>query len=343
MAAFDRQRAKGEWIKYRTVTQKEWEAIDDMRPAVLNGRDGSTHAPTAPIVVGGSGIECTVTPTDDDDVANKAYVDSSIGGLGDIAWEAYQARNSRYFSSYSPSEAANSVGVALNATGTKMYVLEAVTTDEVFQYTLSTAWDVSTASYDSVSLDVSTETTSGADIYFGDSGSKLYVVESGNIYQYTVSSAYDLSTASYASKSVSLTQSGAACMAMSSDGTAMYIATTSSASAYQYTLSTPWDISTASYASKSLSVVSAAGGMFLSPDGKRLIVARSGSDLLSLFKLSTAGDLSTGAQDAKADLDISEVGTPDGITYSPDGTRLYICDSTAGTVVGYYSAVPTIG
>lgn len=78
MAAFDRLRAIGEWWRLRSVTQAEYEAMDAMRPAVLNGLTGSTHAPSAPIIIGGAGLECTVTPSGAADVANKAYVDAEL-------------------------------------------------------------------------------------------------------------------------------------------------------------------------------------------------------------------------------------------------------------------------
>ena len=46
--------------------------------------------------------------------------------------------------------------VAFKSDGTKMY-LQGQSTDDVFQYSLSTAWDISTASYDSVNLDLSSQ------------------------------------------------------------------------------------------------------------------------------------------------------------------------------------------
>ena len=46
------------------------------------------------------------------------------------------------------------------------------TGDDVGQYSLSTAWDVSTASFDSVSLDVSSEDTTPNGLAFSSDGSK---------------------------------------------------------------------------------------------------------------------------------------------------------------------------
>jgi DNA-binding beta-propeller fold protein YncE len=59
--------------------------------------------------------------------------------------------------------------------------------DAVFQYSLSTAYDVSTASYDSVSFSISGQADSPSSLAFNQDGSKLYVLDAGSdfVYQYT--------------------------------------------------------------------------------------------------------------------------------------------------------------
>ena len=58
--------------------------------------------------------------------------------------------------------------------GTKMYVGGA-TNDRVYQYTLSTAWDESTASYDSVNLVIASQETVFKALRFKPDGTKLYI------------------------------------------------------------------------------------------------------------------------------------------------------------------------
>ena len=59
--------------------------------------------------------------------------------------------------------------------------------DSVFQYSLSTAFDLSTASYDSVSFSAASEETSPRGIAFNSDGTKMYIVGSStdSVYQYT--------------------------------------------------------------------------------------------------------------------------------------------------------------
>jgi DNA-binding beta-propeller fold protein YncE len=58
----------------------------------------------------------------------------------------------------------------------------------VYQYTLNTAWDVSTASYASKSFSVAGQETNPKSVFFNPDGTKMYIVGATNdtIYQYTL-------------------------------------------------------------------------------------------------------------------------------------------------------------
>ena len=77
--------------------------------------------------------------------------------------------------------------VTFSSDGTKMYIV-GYNTDAVYQYTLSTAWDVSTASYASKSFSVSSQDTVPTGVTFSSDGTKMYVVghSSDAVHQYTV-------------------------------------------------------------------------------------------------------------------------------------------------------------
>ena len=88
-------------------------------------------------------------------------------------------------------------GLAFKSDGTKMYVT-GNDGDTLEEYTLSTAWDVSTASA-SYSLDISGEETSPEDVEISSDGKYIYVAggQQDGIDVYALSTAYNLSTASY--------------------------------------------------------------------------------------------------------------------------------------------------
>ena len=92
-----------------------------------------------------------------------------------------------------------------NTNGTKMFVLGS-STDTIYQYSLSTGFDVSTASYDSVSLSVTSQDANPAGLTFNSDGTKMFMSGSATdaVHQYSLSTAFDLSTATYDSISFSV-------------------------------------------------------------------------------------------------------------------------------------------
>jgi len=232
--------------------------------------------------------------------------------------------------------------------GTTMYTIDAIN-DAIYQYTLSTAWDVSTASYASKSLDVSSQLTAPTALFVGDSGASLYAVgfDTDTVYQYTLGTAYDVSTGSYASKSFSVASQEAAPTGIffKPDGTKMYVVGFLSDTVYQYTLSTAWDVSTASYDSISFSVTSQATdpqSLHFSVDGLRMFIADTTTNNVFSYTLSTAWDVSTASYDSIS-YTISEVGTDFyGLAFSDNGDKFYTTGETNDTVYQYSTTASTI-
>ncbi len=135
------------------------------------------------------------------------------------------------------SEEGSCNGLCFSTDGTKMYVV-GESNDTVYQYTLSTAWDVSSASYASKSLSVSEDNYPQA-VFIGNSGSTLYmqgVNGGGDIYQYTLSTAWDVSTGSYDSKSLDVGSQENNCQGMffKNDGNSCYVVGPTNDTVYQY-------------------------------------------------------------------------------------------------------------
>jgi len=139
------------------------------------------------------------------------------------------------------SQDATPEGLEFNNNGTKLYVV-GKSTGSVYQYTLSTAYDISTAVYDSVSLPINDETTDPNGIRFNNDGGKLFVVDRGRkrVYQYGLDIAYDISTASYDSVSVGVAAEDDSPdgLVFNNDGTKMYVAGDETDTIYEYTITT---------------------------------------------------------------------------------------------------------
>ena len=290
------------------------------------GQDGINAPDPATGVTGTAGNEqVTVSWTAPSDVGGAAITGYSV--VADDGTRAYPPFSYAAKTVSVASQDTTPEGVFFKSDGTKMYVAGSGT-DAVYQYSLSTSWDVSSASYDSVSLSVSGQDTIPSDLYFKTDGTSLYVMGRSNdtVFQYTLSTAWDLSTASYASKSFSVTSqaSSPTGIYLKSDGTKMYVIGYTADAVFQYSLSTAWDVSSASYDSVSLDV-SAAGtnpqGLGFSLDGTKLLVAEvSTGDFVSEYGLSTAWDLSTAAYTGELLSYAAEDGYGSGVYYKGEET-----------------------
>lgn len=241
--------------------------------------------------------------------------------------------------------------IAFGDHGAKMYVLDGGTggTDDVVEYSLSTLYDVSTATATGETLDVGAKDPSPNGLRFKPDGTQLFVIGNTNdkVYAWSLSTAWDLSTATFEdeSPSVNSEESAPQGLAFSSDGTKFYVVGSISGTVYQYTLSTAWDVTTASYASKSKSVSSEDSfpiSVTFDDDGDQMFVLGITNDAVFIYDLSTAWDVSTATLSDSFDVS-GESGNGRGIAFGgngglgvgyDNGTRLFVVAST-GTVFQY--------
>lgn len=239
---------------------------------------------------------------------------------------------------YTGGQEASTQGFAFNSDGTKMYAIGLVS-NTVFQYSLSSPFDLSTASYDSVSLLVSGQDTSCRSLAFSGDGTKMYVLGTNLdiVHQYTLATGFDLSTASY--DSVSFDVSGQApesqSVTISPDGTKMHVVGPTSDSVHQYTLSTGFDLSTASY-DTSFSVAAQESepyGLGFSADGTSMfIVGRDAGDRIRQYTLTTAFDISTASYASIAFYMYPPITRGVDVQFSADGKKMFLLDSSNDTI-----------
>ena len=239
-------------------------------------------------------------------------------------------------------------GVEFNNDGTKMYVT-GNSDDYVNQYSLSTAYDVSTGSYDSVRFDVSSQDTSPSGIRFKTDGTKMFVlgIANQNVYEYDLSTAFDVSTASYnsVSFSVSSEETSPLGFVFKPDGTKMFVAGNANDDIFQYSLSTAWDISTASYDNKAADITSQdtiVVDVGFNSDGTKMFVAGSSGEDINQYSLSTAWDVSTASFDNVIFETHNQETNILGFTIKSDGTKFYIVGSTSDTVFQYSFSSSTL-
>lgn len=233
--------------------------------------------------------------------------------------------------------------VVFKPDGTKMYVAGS-TTDNIYQYSLSSAWDVSTASYDSVSFSVASQAGQPY-ISFGDDGARIYVSDntSDAIYQYSLSAAWDISSASYDSVSFSVSSQDTVPQGIfiKSNGTKLYLVGFGNDSVFQYSLSTAWDLSSISYDSVSFSFLSQetqGRSVFLSPNGTKMFIVGTDSDTVYQYTLSTPWDVSSASYDSVSFSVSGQETVPLWLTFKADGSKMYVVGSGSDTIYQYSTA-----
>lgn len=172
-------------------------------------------------------------------------------------------------------------GLFFRPDGLKMYTV-AWNTDSIYEYNLSTAWNVTTASL-LRTLSVSAQVTGAYLVYFSSDGLIMYTantnggLDSGTPikHQYSLSTAWNISTATFVKSVTNI--GGYRGFYIRPDGKKLYT------SAGEYDLSIPWDIGTAtfvtdfSFRTKSHPSYShqpdIVTGIFFKDNGKRIFIA----------------------------------------------------------------------
>lgn len=244
---------------------------------------------------------------------------------------------------YVGSEDTSPTGVFFKPDGTKMYVA-GYDSDTVYQYSLSTPWDVLTADYDGKYKLIEGEWGENElqDVFFKADGLKMYALgdQYNSVYEYSLSTAWDIETASYVRYFGFVEKEEAPrCFFFKPDGTVMYIAGSGPSNwVLEYSLSTAWNVSTASYVRYFAPAVGRRSlqGLFIKADGLKMYIMSGESDSVNQYTLSTAWNLDTVTYDEKYKNVNSEDTSTHGVIFKPDdGSRMYFVGGTNDTVYQY--------
>jgi len=274
-------------------------------------------------------------------VINIDSVDSSVDNF-----ETYTSLGASYSgNSFSVTiQEATPHGVAFNDTGTKMYVV-GQTTDKIFEYNLSTAYDISTVSYSGANI--ATGVSNPSDISFGNNGLKMYVGWSNTFGQgkeFNLSVAYDITTATLASTLSYTTFGGNTDFYMvggfsfNDDGTKLYVRSSYSVNSLnQFTLSTPWSIPSVNFATRFKLPLTGSGTSNAVPssDGKRFYYVDDTNDAIREIELATAWDLTTATDNIRNFNVSSQTISPRGIALSNSDSDVFLVDFTTDSVLKY--------
>lgn len=203
----------------------------------------------------------------------------------DVSTASHNTSNVYYDSLTTPTALS---GIRFNDDGTVMFVLRYAGDDRIYQYNLSTAYDITSVSNPNEYLDVAAQDDTPFGFCFNNDGTQLFMtgVTSGNVHQYSLSTAYDVTTGSYVSSFDPDASDYAFDLLFNPEGNEMYLSMSGGLNTiYQYTLSSEYDITTASYANVSYYHGYTGIGMSLKPDGTKLYLISYGDD--TIYQYST--------------------------------------------------------
>jgi VCBS repeat-containing protein len=297
--------------------------------------NGVNDAPTARDDTGIVNEDATLTVSNSSDATTSVTAASFVRSksLGDAGYQSMETK-------FSPD-------------GTKMFVLDTYqNTNEIHQYTLTTAFDISSASFDGAdeTFDLSNENSSSSNFTFNNDGTKFYSAYSGRLYEYDVSTAYDISTSSYNNNFFDLilefpntgNMGAGVNVAFNSDGTKLFALDAHQREVHEYSLSTAFDVTSASRTNNYVSVGTQEAspyGFAFSNDGKKMFISGFGADV-NEYTLSTGFDLSS-TFEFVGSFDVSSKDSyPFGITFNNDGTKMFMTGSQQDKLFEYSLTTP---
>jgi len=131
-------------------------------------------------------------------------------------------------------------GIAFNGNGSVMFITGG--SEKIYEYDLSTGFDIGTASYSNFSFDVTAQVGNAQDITFGRDGLLLYVVarNDSKIYQYELRDNYQLFGGSFdQALDVSSSETTPLGMTFSKTGNQMYVVGADNNRVYEYSVGEP--------------------------------------------------------------------------------------------------------
>jgi hypothetical protein len=206
--------------------------------------------------------------------------------------------------------------------GTRLYTVNRGG-PEIYQYTMSTPFDLSTATEDYREGTWSGMGGNTESIEFRTDGSRAYVFNGGGtLFQWDLSTPWDLRTKT-SNGSIALTGSGESFW-VNDSGTRAWVGRFDNGVVDEYSFGTPWDITTLVSVTPSFNNgqgENSIQAIRFKPDGTKFYLVGNAKDTIYQWDLSTPFDLSTATFVA---------GSPGGIggnfsfTLHPEGTSIYI-------------------
>lgn len=248
-----------------------------------------------------------------------------VGGTDDNAIvefllsDPYDVSSASFVGEFTITEGSIPFDFKFNNDGTKMFVVGI--NDAVVEYSLSSAFDISTVSYAGIGEQFSIKSQEEAvrGLAFGQNGSKMFVIGSADkaVVEYDLSVAYDVSTANYngIEFSVENEETIPGGLGFNLDGTRFYTIGLVNRAILEYTMSSAYDISSAVFTNE-LSLIGEEGNpndFAFSNLGNKFFMV--GSTDQAVVEYTLTSEIS---YDENSTTEVIDIGATDGISSTED-------------------------
>ena len=229
-------------------------------------------------------------------------------------------------------------GITFNPDGTRMFIA-GFSANRVIQYTLSTPFDISEATFLTNSFcNIGGEALDGTNIEFNSDGTKFFLTDMGDddVEIYSLTTAYDISTCvSQGNKSFTLDSSpNLRAITFSNDGKNIYLLDrASNGHVFQYSLSSPYDLSNETlvknFSPSGGGLIANGGdvrGIKFSSDGSKMYITTGEGDTINEYSLTTPFNLAGTVTYVGSYNTSEELTQVWGITFNTDGSKMFIMD-----------------
>lgn len=261
------------------------------------------------------------------------------GELTRTAWSLKSAKYRPPFKRFDVSQyESQPTCVILNSTGTKMYVV-GLQNVKILQFSLFSAWDVTSATFDNVEFDIRDYESSPTELAINEDNDRIFFVgtQNGKLYQIDLTTANDLSTGTIGSyaplQSVVPDIDG---IYFSSGGGSLFVVSRTDDSITTFTLSTNFDISTITnkFQSTSKKIVGLSTNLSLDPITRMRATLNGVTDVGTPHGQGNWND----ARTTSVWHDPTNV-RPKSVSFNDDGTILFILGDN-GEMYTWYLGTP---
>lgn len=269
-------------------------------------------------------------------IAASISITGSVIPAGGAGWDVVNATYStNSLDTSTQIDAGASTAMCVNPDGDIIIAADYFGT--LYEYTATTGWDMSTASYSSNSFGTAANQSGIRGLCYNNDGSKLYVTGSNpdRVSEYNLGTNYSISgtVTHVANFALSGTPQGGA---WSSDGTKFVWVESIADVVTEYDASTAWDVSTLSAGSTYDCTTEETGpkDYQFGDSGDRGFVVGNDGDKVNTYTMSTSYDISTLTAVSTFSLASQDL-SPISIKFNPTGTKMLMYGSTNEKVFEY--------